>query len=137
MDAQSILLFLFLWLLTFFTIKSWNEKRLKALWFIILALSLQLGCKRWRSRAQFVPVRLLYQAQCPETWRFLAMMPQYKCLIINQEAIKEFTQTSSSENVAKVEGNMTSFTLYSSSLENEWVVIAAMFLMTTSKNKLF
>ena len=60
-------------------------------------------------------------------------MPQYRCLIINQEAIKEFTQTSCSENVAKVEGNMTSFTLYSSSLENEWVVIAAMFLMTNRK----
>lgn len=66
------------------------------------------------------------------------MMPQYRCLITNQEAMEELAQTSSPKSVAEVKGDtMTSFTLYSSSLENEWVVIAAMFLMATSKNQLF
>lgn len=64
-------------------------------------------------------------------------MPQYRCLVIKQEATEKLAQTSNSESVTGENEALTSLTLYGSSLENEWAVIAVMFPMPASKNKLF
>lgn len=59
-------------------------------------------------------------------------MSPYRCPSLTR-AIEKFTVINNSNSVAGVEGSLTSFTLYGSSLENERVVIAVMFPMPASK----